>query len=83
MSTRRTLIRAQTGVRLVRIEQLDARQRLVQRHFRLSTLRPQKPRIYSDYDEALDAFDLEVIATLADPVISMAADRAEEQANRG
>ena len=82
MPMRRTLIRAQTGVRLVRIEQLDARQRLVQRRYRLSTLRPHGPRMYSDYDEALDAFDLEVIATLGDPIASRAADRLEDRADR-
>lgn len=75
MPMRRTLIRAQTGVRLVRLEHLDAHHGLIQRRYRLSTSRPQEPRMYSDYDEALDAFDLEVTTVLDAPVVSLTTDR--------
>ncbi|MFC7379214.1 hypothetical protein [Brevundimonas sp. GCM10030266] len=35
--------------------------------YRLTTLRPDQPRVIADEREALDAFDLEVIASSADP----------------
>ena len=75
MPTRRTLIRAATGVRLERVEKLSAQGKVQQEHFTLRTLRPNPPRIIAGERAALDAFDLEVIASLADPVVSRMADR--------
>ncbi|ANC53416.1 hypothetical protein A4249_06945 [Brevundimonas sp. GW460-12-10-14-LB2] len=68
MGTRKTLIKSQAGVKLLRIEQL-ARQQVVQSTWRLSTLRQNQPRSFADEVEAEDAFDMEVIASLTDPVI--------------
>lgn len=68
MATRKTLIRARAGVRLQRIEDL-ARQQVVQSSWRLSTPRQNPPRSFADETEAEDAFDMEVIASLTDPVI--------------
>lgn len=68
MATRKTLIRSRAGVRLQRIEHL-ARQQVVQSSWRLSTLRQNQPRSFADETEAEDAFDMEVIASLTDPII--------------
>jgi hypothetical protein len=68
MATRKTLIKSRAGVRLQRIEQL-ARQQVVQSSWRVSTMRQNQPRTFADEVEAEDAFDMEVVASLMDPVI--------------
>lgn len=68
MATRKTLIRSRAGVRFQRIEHL-VRQQVVQSSWRLSTLRQTPPRAFADEMEAEDAFDMEVIASLTDPII--------------
>ena len=68
MATRKILIKSRAGVRLQRIEHL-ARQQVVQSSWRLSTMRQNQPRTFADEVEAEDAFDMEVIASLTDPVI--------------
>lgn len=68
MATRKTLVRSRAGVRLQRIEQL-AQQQVVQSSWRLSSLRQNLPRAFADEMEAEDAFDMEVIASLTDPII--------------
>lgn len=65
--TSRTLLRAQAGVRLERIEQLARKQREVS--FRLSTHRQAGPRLITDETEAHQAFAREVAASLEDPII--------------
>lgn len=66
VETSRTLLRAQAGVRLERIEQLAAKQREVS--FRLSTHRETGPRLITDETEAHRAFAREVAASLEDPI---------------
>lgn len=68
MVTRKTLIKSRAGVRLQHIEHL-ARQQVVQSFWRLSILRQNQPRSFADGTEAEDAFDMEVIASLTDPII--------------
>ena len=68
MVTRKTLIKSRAGVRLQHIEHL-ARQQVVQSSWRLSTLRQNQPRSFADEMEAENAFDMEVIASLTDPLI--------------
>lgn len=68
MTIQRTLIKSTAGVRLERVEQLSAQGKLQSRHYVLKTFRPNQPRVLADETAALDAFDLEVIASLADPV---------------
>jgi len=63
----RTLLRAQAGVCLERIEQLAKKQREVS--FRLSTHRQAAPRLIPDEAEAHRAFAREVAASLEDPII--------------
>ena len=69
MPTRKETIREQAGVKLQRIEQLNASQKVLSTHYRLSTLRRSQPRVVADPQTAEDAFDLEVIASLTDPVV--------------
>lgn len=68
MATRKTLIKSHAGVRLQRIEHL-ARQQVVQSSWRVSTMRQNQPRTFADEVEAEDAFDMEVIASLLDPIV--------------
>jgi len=68
MATRKTLVRSRAGVRLQHIEHL-ARQQVVHSSWRLSTLRQNQPRSFADEMEAENAFDMEVIASLTDPLI--------------
>lgn len=77
MQIRKSLIKSSAGVRLERIEKLSAQGKVQQEHFTLRTLRRNPPRIIADERTALDAFDLEVIASLADPVASKIADQAD------
>lgn len=68
MATRKTLIKSRAGVRLQRIEHL-ARQQIVKSSWRLSTMRQNQPRSFADEMEAEDAYDMEVVASLNDPII--------------
>lgn len=68
MATRKTLINSRAGVRLQRIEHLAQRQ-AVQSSWRLSTMRQNPPRSFADEASAPDAFDMEVVASLSDPII--------------
>ncbi len=72
MATRKTHVRSLAGVRLQHIEQM-ARRQVVQLSWRLLTLRQNQPRSFTDEVEAEDAFDMEVIASLTDPVTGRAA----------
>jgi len=68
MATRKTLIKSRAGVRLQRIEHL-ARQQVVQSSWLVSTMRQNQPRSFADEASAEDAFDMEVVASLSDPII--------------
>lgn len=70
MATRKTLLRSSAGVRLERVERLSAQGKLQTQHFVLKTMRPNQPRVISDEDLAGEAFDLEVVASLMDPVVA-------------
>lgn len=68
MPTRKTIVKAQAGVRLERIETLSRQGKAVQQAFKVSTLRERQPIVVADERAAHDAFDLEVVASLMDPV---------------
>ncbi len=68
MATRKTLIISRAGVRLQRIEHL-ARQQVAQSSWRISTMRRNQPRSFADETAAEGPFDMEVIASLTDPLI--------------
>ena len=69
MPIRKTQIKATAGVKLTRVDQLSANQKVVSTHYTVSTLRPEQPRVLGNEDTALQAFDLEVIASLSDPLV--------------
>ena len=75
MPTRKSLVRSEAGVRLERIEHLSARGKVEHETYRLSTLRANPPRQLPDERSAQDAFDLEVIASLIDPVVLRLVDK--------
>ena len=65
----KTLIKSKAGVRLERIEQLSSGQKAARSAYRLSTLRTAGPRTFANPLDAEEAFDIEVLAALSDPVI--------------
>lgn len=67
MAIRRTLMRSEAGVKLIRVEELSASQKLVSTHYRLSTLRPAQPRVIAEQTMAEAAFRAEVAASCKDP----------------
>ena len=69
MPIKKTNLRSEAGVRLDLIEKISAHGRVLDRHFRLSTMRPNQPRVLAARDQAEEAFDLEVIASLTDPTV--------------
>lgn len=69
MPIRKTLLKSTHGVRLERVESLSAQGKVQAQHYVLKTMRPNQPRVLADPAAAEDAFDLEVIASLADPVV--------------
>lgn len=70
MPIRKTELKAAAGVKLVQVESITASGKVTDTHYRLSTLRPNQPQVLADLKEAEDAFDLEVLASLADPVVA-------------
>lgn len=76
MPMRKTPLREVQGVKLIQIEEVSADgTRVRSTHYRLTTLRPNQPRLLADEREAMDAFDLEVIASSADPTVQKLLDR--------
>ena len=75
MPTKKTLLKSESGVRLELVEQLNRNQAVERREYRLRTLRLGPPRLFADEREAEDAFDLELIASLNDPVVQQMARR--------
>lgn len=70
MPIRKSVIRETAGVKLQLVEEVSPNgQKVVSTHYRLSTLRPNQPRVLADQRSAEDAFDLEVVASLSDPLV--------------
>ena len=69
MGTRKTHIKSRAGVKLQRIEHLVGQKKVVQSSRLLSTMRSNQPQSFADQAAAQDAFDIEVIASLTDPII--------------
>lgn len=67
MAVRTTLLKSAVGVKLTRIEELSASQKVRATHYRLTTLRPDQPRILADPNAAELAFTAEVAASRKDP----------------
>lgn len=69
MPTRQTLLRTEAGVRLELLEKVDAQGAVLLAEYRLRSLRPGRPRLLDDLIEAEDAYDLEVVGSLMDPIV--------------
>ncbi len=67
MAIRKTLLKADVGVKLIRVEELTSSQKLISTHYRLSTLRQAQPRVIAEEARADAAFDAEVTASRNDP----------------
>jgi len=79
MPMRKTPLRETQGVKLTQVDEVSAdRTKVRSTHYRLTTLRPNQPRVLVDERDALDAFDLEVIASSADPAVQQIINRAPD-----
>ena len=77
MSSFRKLLRDEAGVQLFEVVESKSYSRGNGCHYRISTMRQKQPRVLADLTEAEDAFDLEVIASLMDPVVQRMMGRTE------
>ncbi|MFA4949912.1 hypothetical protein [Brevundimonas sp.] len=69
MAVRNTLLKSQAGVRLELLERINAHGAVLKAEYRLRSLRPVRlPRLTS-LEAAEDAYDLEVVGCLMDPVV--------------
>ena len=69
MASTRKLLREEEGVKLFEVGEPKSYGRANGCHYRISTMRQNQPRVLADLTEAEDAFDLEVIASLLDPIV--------------
>ena len=69
MAVRNTLLKSQAGVRLELLERINAHGTVLKTEYRLRSLRPMRLPRLTDRDSAEDAYDLEVIGSLMDPVV--------------
>lgn len=69
MPVRKTELKTEAGFRLTLVQDVTPRGTVRAKHYRLTSLRPSEPSILARLERAEDAFDLEVIASLMDPVV--------------
>jgi hypothetical protein len=69
MAIRKTDLKSECGVKLTLVEEVTPLGTVRSQHYRLTTLRPNQPRVLAERAAADDAFDLEVMASLLDPVV--------------
>lgn len=69
MASFKKLLREEAGVKLFEVGERKSYGRANGCHYRISTMRQNQPRVLADLTEAEDAFDLEVIASLLDPIV--------------
>ncbi len=69
MPIKKTELKTEAGVKLTLVEEVTPMGTVRSQHYRLTTLRPAQPRVLAEKAAAEDAFDLEVIASLIDPVV--------------
>ncbi|MGV9010703.1 hypothetical protein [Brevundimonas sp.] len=77
MASFKKLLREEAGVKLFEVGEPKSYGRANGSYYRISTMRQNQPRVLADLDEAEDAFDLEVIASLMDPVVQHMRSRTE------
>lgn len=76
MPIKKTDLKAEAGVKLTLVEEVTPMGTVRSQHYRLTTLRPAQPRVLAHRDLAEDAFDLEVVASLMDPVVQRLIERS-------
>lgn len=69
MPIKKTDLKAQAGVKLTLVEEVTPMGTVRSQHYLLTTLRPNQPRVLVRQDLAEEAFDVEVMASLLDPVV--------------
>ena len=69
MPIKKTDLKMEAGVKLTLVEEVTPMGTVRSQHYRLTTLRPNQPRVLAQREAAEDAFDLEVVASLLDPVV--------------
>ena len=69
MAVRNTLLKSQAGVRLELLERINAPGAVLKAEYRLRSLRPVRVPRLTDLEAAEDAYDLEVVGCLMDPVV--------------
>ena len=77
MASTRKLLREEAGVKRLEVGEPKSFGRASGSHYRISTLRRNQPGVLADLTEAQDAFDLDVIASLMDPIVQQMIRRAE------
>lgn len=77
MASTRKLLREEAGVKLIEVGEPKSYGRADGSHYRVSTLRRNQPRVLAELTEAQDAFDLDVIGSLMDPVVQQIISRTE------
>ena len=75
MPIKRTDLKTEAGVKLTLVEEVTPQGVIRNQHYRLTTLRPTQPRVLAIRAAAEDAFDLEVVASLMDPVVQRLIER--------
>ena len=69
MPIKKTDLKMEAGVKLTLVEEVTPQGTVRSQHYRLTTLRPNQPRVLAQREAAEDAFDMEVVASLLDPVV--------------
>lgn len=69
MPVRQTLMRSEAGVRLELLERINTHGAVLRTEYRLRSLRPVRARLLDSLRDAEDAYDLEVVSSLMDPIV--------------
>ena len=69
MAIKKTELKTEAGVKLTLVEEVTPLGSVRSQHYRLTTLRPNQPRVLAEKRLAEEAFDLEVVASLMDPLV--------------
>ncbi|MGV9009100.1 hypothetical protein [Brevundimonas sp.] len=69
MAVRNTLLKSQAGVRLELLERIGTHGAVLKAEYRLRSLRPVRVPRLTNLEAAEDAYDLEVVGCLMDPVV--------------
>jgi hypothetical protein len=77
MTSFKKLLREEAGVKLFEVGEPKSFGQANGSHYRISTMRLNQPRVSADLAEAEDAFHLEVVSSLLDPVVQKIMSQSE------